>query len=212
MSTFTCLTCLKAQPVVDARIGADGLLSICNGCWLGQCQKRYAEICPPAYQRTRPGLLPQVAQERLPTVLDWRYGPRGLIAWGPTSGSGKTRSVWLLIQRLMCQDGVNVVTFDCIGFADELERRYRADEDVRQWLEDITNAPVLFFDDFSKLKFTERVATELYGVVDRRCQRELPILATMNEDGAGLEATVRDKRTPYLVRRLRELCDEVRYE
>jgi DNA replication protein DnaC len=102
----------------------------------------------------------------------------------------------------MCIDAIDVTVFDSIGFAEELERRYRNEDDVRGWLDRVTEAPVICFDDFMKCKVSERVATELYALVDRRVHSGLPILATMNESGDDIARL--DKRFPYMVRRLRE--------
>lgn len=209
--TFTCLVCNEPRPVEEAKIGDDGMATVCVGCYKHQLQTRFTQICPHEYQRTdtRSPLFPDIAKRRLPEVMDWKYGNTGLILYGRNSGEGKSRCAWLLIQRLMCMDGIDVTVFDSIGFAEELERRYHNDDDVRGWLKSVTEAPVVFFDDFAKFKLTERVAAELYAVVDRRVHNGLPILVTLNESGDELEK--RDKRFPYLVRRLRQFSQVVEF-
>jgi hypothetical protein len=197
MTTFICIHCAEPKPVTDARRSKDSFPTICQSCHKRLLCADYQLICPQAYRRTETSLLPAVARERMASVLDWTYGPKGLLLWGKTSGAGKTRCMWLLVKRLMTLEGIRVTAFDSVGLAHEMERRYRSD---------------LFLDDITRSKWTERFTAELFGLIDRRCAAELPILTTMNESGADLEARkgVGQWSVP-IVRRLRDCCEAIEF-
>ena len=157
-------------------------------------------ICPPLYQKTDPKRLPA---ERLAEVMDWQYGPVGILAVGPTR-RGKTRSLYLLLHRLL-QEGREVVAFDCAAFGHECGMRFM-DGSGASWADGLAEVEVCFFDDFGKIPMTERVESELLALVERRTANELPILATTNMTGQDLERQASADRGAPLVARLREFC------
>jgi len=160
-------------------------------------------MCPELYQNSDPDRLPA---GQLKSVLDWEYGPSGLILMGDT-GAGKTRLAWLLLRRLLVHDKMEprLTWFDAVGFGHEISRHYR-NEDAEDWLEEVAGVDLLFFDDLGKLKLTERAETELFGLVERRCAARLPIIATTNDTGDSLGGRMTDHRGPALIRRLRDFC------
>lgn len=187
--------------------GQPSKLYICPKCdreqKVARMKMRFERSCPPLYQETLKDRLPQAS---LSQVMSWQYAQRGLILSGPT-GQGKTRCAWLLIQRLMTEDLIPVVCFDCVQFGHELVRRFRNDDDdVTGWLDSLAQAQLLFFDDFGKDRFTERVEQELFAVIERRCANKLPIILTTNDKGDSLNERMTENRGPALIRRLREFC------
>lgn len=161
---------------------------------------------PPLYRQTDPVRLP--LQEQFRRVMAWQYGPRGLILGGPT-GTGKTRTAWLLLQRLH-NEGRQIVAFDALGFSHEVSARF-GDGSGESWADGVARADVVFLDDLGKAKLTERVESELFGLIERRTANLLPIIATMNATGAGLAAKTTDDRGEPLLRRLREFCEAVSF-
>lgn len=100
--------------------------------------------------------------------------------------------------------------FDSTSFGLEIVKHYRR-EDVDVWLEEAGTIPILFFDDFGKLKMTERAEVELFGLIERRCANELPIIVTTNDTGDTLASRMSDNRGPAMIRRLREFCEPVQF-
>ena len=77
------------------------------------------------------------------------------------------------------------------------------------WVERLAKATVLFFDDLGKFKNTERVESELFGLIEERCAWHRPTIITTNTNGAGLAGRMTADRATPLVRRLREYCQTV---
>jgi len=75
----------------------------------------------------------------------------------------------------------------------------------------LATVDVLFFDDFGKMKFTERVESELFAVIEKRTANCLPLILTTNFTGETLEERMTLDRGVPLVRRLREFCVDVSF-
>jgi len=168
----------------------------------------FRKVCPPLFLKTDPSRLPA---SQLAQVMAWTYGPRGLILRGDT-GTGKTRTIWTLLHRVLVLDMPEreFSWVDGISFGHDIVRHFKV-EDAEDWLDGLARVPILFFDDFGKLKMTERAETELFGIVDRRCMNELPIIVTTNDTGETLEQRMTEGRGPALIRRLREFCELVQF-
>lgn len=128
------------------------------------------------------------------------------------TGSGKTRIAWTLLKRLIisAKKDLSFEWFDAIGFGHAISKHYR-DEDAEHWLEELGKKDLVFFDDLGKLKLTERAETELFGLIERRCAAELPIIATTNDTGDSLAARMTENRGPAMIRRLREFCQIIQF-
>ena len=191
--------------------------SVCDGCQKKQQEEQEEEegarelmamqalwqnVCPVLYRHTDPARLPQT---QLAEVLAWQYGPEGLLLVGPT-GVGKTRMVYLLLQRLLFGERRRVRTFDGLAFDHECVRRFRDEGDGEEWADGLAHVDVVFFDDIGKGCFTPRVEAEMFGLIERRAANGLPIIATTNMTGADLAAKVTEDRGAPLIRRLREFC------
>jgi DNA replication protein DnaC len=113
-------------------------------------------------------------------------GKAGLLMHG-TSGIGKTRAAWHIVNRYWCEglkQGYNLpVKFMSMrAFEKELidsfeERRHG------KVLEEICRQPFLVLDDLGKERLTSRMATDLFSVVDHRTERDLPTIVTTNFSG-----------------------------
>lgn len=179
----------------------------CPECVAERKLRRFQRLCPPLYANSDPSRLPP----EFKSVQEWTYGPQGLLVLGET-GCGKTRSVWMLLRRLMLDPAVDyrVVFFDGVSFGQMLNRKFRREE-AEDWLDSLASVDIVFFDDLGKLKLTERAEAELFGVIERRCANMKPILATTNDTGASIAARMTDNRGAAFVRRLREFCRIVQF-
>jgi DNA replication protein DnaC len=142
-------------------------------------------------------------------VLDWKYGPRGLILAGKT-GLGKTRCAWQLLKRENFQ-GKHIIAFDQVNFAHKCVSVFSdvGNSDWEKWVSAIQCTDLVFFDDLGKFRFSERVEMELSNVIEYRTSHLLPIIVTTNDDGDSLKSRMSENRGEPVVRRLREFCDSI---
>lgn len=162
-------------------------------------------VCPSLYRDTEVARLPA---ELFAQVMGWQYGDRGLLLLGAT-GKSKTRCAYQLLHRLI-HEGRSVRAFDAVSFGSECARNF-SEGRGEDWINRLLKADVLFLDDFGKEKFTDRVESELFGIVERRTARKKPIIVTTNFIGDVLEEKMSPDRGPALVRRLREFCDVINF-
>lgn len=163
---------------------------------------RWTKICPPLYRSTDPAQIPN--QEALKTVLGYKYSDKGLFLAGPT-GRGKTRSAFLLLRRLHEED-YRVDSLDCLDFGHKIAALFHEGTGV-DWVRGLSRVPMLFMDDVDKVKLTERVESELFGLFERRIANCLPTIITTNATGNQLAERMDDLRGPAFVRRLQKFCD-----
>lgn len=203
----TCHRCHKTWTRPSPNQYSGDYTGACSACGRLDRIESFEKQCPPLYLKTDPARLPKL---QLDATLAWKPGARGLILVGET-GRGKTRAAWLLIRQLMANGAfVEILCFDAVGFGHDLSRHYKS-EDAEDWLDSVANAPMVFFDDLGKLKLTERAEAEIFGVIERRFSRELPVLVTTNDTGDTLASRMTDGRGPALIRRLREFCEVIQF-
>jgi DNA replication protein DnaC len=206
--TLICGRCGNVRQSTSCQYSMPGRYTAdCDDCTKQKRVKKFESVCPKLYQNTDITRLPQTQFQQ---VMRWEYGPRGLALIGET-GKGKSRIAWSLMRRVMTEDQPDrrLVWFDCVGFGHAIAQHYK-DENAEEWLEKISKVELLFFDDLGKLKLTERAETELFGLIERRCANQLPIIATTNDSGDSLAARMTENRGPAMIRRLREFCDVIR--
>lgn len=168
----------------------------------------FKQLCPPLYQDTERHRLPQVA---LHAALEWKPGPQGMVLVGK-SRAGKSRIMWLVIEKYMrdfvpteTKKQARIYCFDSVSFGHELARQYRNDKG-EDWIKDVSNSDLVFFDDFGKEKYTERVEAEVFGIIEHRMAWLKPILATTEQTSEGMSDRVSSHRGPAMINRLRESC------
>lgn len=207
-NTINCRTCNKSWQQESRSAFAGNYSSECSDCARIRRTEKFTKACPPLYQSTDVGRLPQ---RQLGLALAWQYGPRGLILLGET-GVGKTRVAWTLLRRVLIEDKKEhtFMWFDAIAFGHKIALHYRS-EDAEAWLDRVATIPLLFFDDLGKLKLTERAEVELFGVIEGRCAAGLPLIVTTNDTGDSLAARMTDNRGPAMIRRLREFCEPIQF-
>jgi len=183
-------------------------VALCADCVAVINLKTFSRISAsyPNYQNTDTSRLPQKAYIE---AMKWGYSPRGMMIQG-TSGKGKTRIFWQVLKKAITthKSPCSVFVFDCVSFGHELSLAYK-NNNAEEWLASVANADIAAFDDIGKEKLTDRVESELFGVVEKRMARMKPIIATSEETGPALSARISTHRGPALVRRLRECCEVI---
>ena len=165
-------------------------------------RKAWSEICPILYSNTDPDKLPE--KKTMEKVMAWEYGPKGLLLVGPT-GTGKTRSAFLLLKKLY-DAGLKITAFDCVEFGHQCSQWFSTWEGDR-WIRSIVFKNIIFFDDLGKMRLTDRVEAELFGIIEKRIARQLPIIITTQFTGETFVDRLSEDRGPAIVRRLKEFCD-----
>ncbi len=168
--------------------------------------ERWLRICPPLYRETD---VTKLNLDRLNAVMKWEFGPKGLIVLGAT-GLQKTRCIYQLLSRLHFTEGRSVIALASHDFSRECAVRFGNNEG-EEWISRLLAADVVFFDDLGKFKFTERIESELFGVIEGRIANLKPILATTNFKGEDFAQKMSEDRGLPILRRLREFCDTVRF-
>lgn len=170
---------------------------------------RFMNVCPPIYRQTDPTRL---NQDRLKQILGWKYGPQGLMLAG-VPGGGKTRSMWLLIRRLIFQ-GYQVKAFDS-SFSDRIGAMFFENtSDAVRALDRIKQADVLFLDEYGKYNWTESFVARIFQVIDYRMSAGLPTLSTTNIDPETMKVRMKqmDEYKDAMERRLIEFSEVITFE
>ncbi len=135
----------------------------------------------------------------------------GLLLHG-ASGTGKTTSAYLAIRAslLRWNAELNVRSVFAIG-AVELGRRISdlaryGGDDFEEYLWELQNTPLLFIDDIDKARFTPRVESELFSLLERREVDQMPVVITTNLTGRELQGMFSRQIGPAIISRLRRMC------
>jgi DNA replication protein DnaC len=162
----------------------------------------------------------------LAAIDSWKYDPDacpcaaqcGLGIVGPT-GIGKTRAMLVALERYVVENPVcgksglempKVEFVNDYDFAEFALSKFNYEDkplrvEAKEFLQFFLDADLLFLDDLGQSKYTERVQTELYHLVEQRTNSFLPILWTSNYDAKGLLGRFSDKsRGQAILRRLKE--------
>lgn len=211
----TCNSCAiefdyEPKFVGEREIGTHDNCPVCqtrnsNQAWFKQRLLEWDQVCPPLYKLTDPKRLPQ---DKLVQVLNWDFGPQGLILHG-TTGTGKTRAATLLLKQLFLS-GRSVELFYRMDFAHQCAKKF-GDYEGEDWIDSLVKKDVVFIDDLGKFPLTERVEAELFGLIESRLLSLKPMIITTNFVGGALEAKMTADRGEPLVRRLREFCESVAF-
>jgi DNA replication protein DnaC len=173
----------------------------------------WQNVCPAIYRATDVARLPRQKQSR--EVLRWQRGKEpntGLLAFGP-SGAGKTRSMFLLMRRLK-EEGLNVRIVRAAEFAREVVERCQPDGigGLAHYVRELAKVHALFLDDLDKARFTPRVESELFELIEARTSSDRPLFVTTNASQAQLAARLSPETGPAIVRRLCEFCDLIDFD
>ena len=154
-------------------------------------------------------------------VRNWQYGPRGILASGPT-GRGKSRAVFDLYRRLACEEGRDVKYCFAGDWFSALqgEIRYGRD-DARAWVENMACRSIVILDDLGQEAVTtarqDWAEAWFFRFLDLRVAKKLPLIVTTNLDARAIAGATDSRGYPSiranpLIRRLLELTVAVKFE
>lgn len=173
--------------------------------------------CPRAYKEFDPSH-PTIQRNRacIDAVTGWRAGPLGILASGETS-LGKTRSMFALCKRLLCEDCKDVAIWHAKDWFTELQGNVRYGQDeAAAFVKRTAERPILFIDDYGQealLRNREEWATGwFFRLLDLRIGNRLPLLMTTNMSAKQMAEGSRDITGHPLVRRLLELAEPVKFQ
>jgi hypothetical protein len=180
--------------------------------WRLRMRLKYEKECPQIMKETDHSRLPQGP---LGKVLGWKYQPRGMILHGE-SGTGKTRCVWAKIKQ-RADEGYGWTYYSSRRLSDLLLKSV-FDKTHDRFMSDLTRTPLLFIDDLGKEKVGDKWMTDLFDIVDRRCEEGKPIIITTNYNGDKLEQRIlranpeHDETCKALLRRFKEFYHSVSFQ
>jgi len=205
-----------AAPQADIEARADSYLADAiartrRDYFFANCPKDYREfdICRPELQGNR---------AQLARLLSWRPNEgegKGLIASGET-GRGKTRAMFALCRRLLCEEARDVAIWHAKDWFFELEQnlRYGKDE-ASDFVRRTAARKILFIDDYGQ----EAIAANrqewaqgwFFRLLDLRIGNRLPLLITTNLGAKQMAEGSREISAHPLIRRILELAEPIKF-
>ena len=125
-------------------------------------RNKFLDQVPVSFRRTERGKLP--FPEKLDAALNWNFGSRGLLLFGPT-GCGKSRVIWEVAKReigkgikVRCLSAYELIRYPAMFMA--------GDDAAGKFAEELVEAQLLLLDDVFKAKPTERIEELLFTVIE----------------------------------------------
>jgi len=173
----------------------------------------WEDLCPSAYKETKTTHSGFPASIYETKVATWKFGRKGLLLFGST-GSGKTRSLFLLLERLVLKEKRNVKVFFSGAWSDFVADNCLGDEDAMHAKRSLAKCDILVFDDLMAETMSQRAEGVLLDTIDMRLREAKPIFATTMYTGKMLTESkkIHDlQRCLALLRRLTEACETVNF-
>jgi Cdc6-like AAA superfamily ATPase len=179
--------------------------------------KGWENLCPIGYQNTSLEYLRGQLREGgygtswLMESLGWQYGSRGLVICGDT-GTGKTRTMWQLLRRLIDEERREVAIFNAVKFRTEVQV-YAREGRSREWAKRMSRVEVLYWDDLGQVHWTGAASEMFLHLIEERTAAQKPILATTQYSGEEIDQQFERKEMGQAVRRrLNEFCKVITIE
>lgn len=144
--------------------------------------------------------------------LDWipNGNISGLLLHG-TTGVGKTRGIWEIIRKMWLEEAKKdkQLQFQFLTMR-KIEGMIEQSFDDRthsKMIDSLIEMPFLIIDDFGKERLTQRMATDLFSVIDERSTSKRATIISTNFNGTALLERFdnRDKETGIaMIRRLKD--------
>lgn len=158
---------------------------------------------PEVIRETEPARL---SRQLLEAVDKWTPAERrSVIVFGSTR-TGKTRASFLIARKFAEAAGKSPVFHSMRTFEATIMKSFR-DKRHDEILDGLCRAPLLILDDFGKEKLTDRMASDLFALIDDRTANRRPTVITTNLNGSALEERLSHsdrELAAALVARLRE--------
>ena len=153
-------------------------------------------------------------REATEKVLRWKSSlSKGILLQGE-SGSGKTRTVYLLLKRLLLEEGIYTTIKKCVLLRHEISRAAKSDDDLARpaLMKKLIEAPILYLDDLGQMAVTASAEEALLAIVEERTQVGKPIIATSQLTGDRfIQQFVMRERGEAIARRLGDFCYRVNF-
>lgn len=193
-----CDPCIEAERIKEAEKKEEERLAGVQAVWEG--------ICPPLYQNTEMGN-PRLSRAAWAALRAWEpNGVQGLGLIGET-GKGKTRLAFARLKELHFK-GHKVFAVSAKKIERAIQDTFSDDRETRNESRKLMNetlwSGILLLDDLGKEKYTERVASEFYALVEERTSNLLPTIWTANTSATELKKRMGSEHGDATVRRLME--------
>lgn len=149
---------------------------------------------------------------KIKAVLDWKpSGDQSGLLFHGTTGVGKTRGMWEIVKRMWAEEAkqdrqMNYKFLTMRKLEGMIEKSFD-DRNHSGMMEELISCTVVVLDDFGKERLTQRMASDLFAMIDERSiSRKMTIIST-NFNGSALldRFDARDKETGIaLIRRLKD--------
>jgi DNA replication protein DnaC len=157
----------------------------------------------------------QANRAQLERILSWQPGKVGLLASGRTD-RGKTRAMFALCHRLLCEQGIDVGIWHAQEFFSALQAEVRyGTDDAGHFIHRQASRPVLFIDDYGQEALLQSRAEWSQGwflkLVDHRVGHGLPLLLTTNLSAKDIAGNQTDHAANALLRRLINVAEPLKF-
>jgi DNA replication protein DnaC len=174
-------------------------------------EQEWKKLCPAEFRTADEGGTSDISrirreQPKFVDVMQWGFGPKGLIIRGQT-GTRKTRAMWRLLRRLF-DENKSVIAMTAVEF-DRQCRDAGGQFFLDRWFKELATIHVLMIDDLGKGNWTQGTEAQWFDLVDTRTREHRPILITTQEDRVSLAAKMSENRGEALVRRLGDYCNTI---
>jgi DNA replication protein DnaC len=173
-------------------------------------------LCNPVYPPSMPEIFRDTDINRLhpkiQAALDWSpSGEKSGLIFHGTTGVGKTRGVWEILRRMWVNEAEKdrqlYYRFLTMRKLEGMIEKSFDERNHSGMMEDLINCTVLIFDDFGKERLTQRMASDLFSIIDERSTAKRTTIISTNFNGASLldRFEPKDKETgAALIRRLKD--------
>lgn len=170
-------------------------------------------IFPATFNSTDESRLPA---DQLTRALAWSptLEKPNLLLHGPT-GLCKTRVAVVVAKRMAMKSTLppsKLVWMPAVEFSHNVQSKFGGDGNGVGWVRGLANCGLLLIDDLGKGKLTDRVQSELFGLIDNRFSNGRATIITCNAAGTGIEDSFNEDIGAPLVRRLREFSYEIGFK
>lgn len=146
-------------------------------------------------------------------VLRWKVTlDKGVLLHGNT-GSGKTRTVYLLLKDILMTLGIYPTIKKCAMLRSEIIAAAMDSEAARQaLLSKLVNCKLLYLDDLGQMAKSDPCEEFMFNLVEERTNLGLPIIATTQHTGDSFAKNFNQPlRGAAIIRRLGEACYKVAF-